>query len=258
MSLLSRQLPLLTPAARVAGQWAACRFARGLATKEVGRSSRLRVPKVPMAWGLARNLGYQEADASLKLLSAMRARGMQQRGIVHVPAVVWGAGKLGAIVSGVLSKKYAAGILAKWLMDLGAVNVLKALREANDGLLASGVHNKDAYEKVNTSIASLEAKLLSVAKSERLRILQEWLSDAESKAPRLVVALGHAYADSFKSVKMAKSLVKGVDSGSPKEPDTVGGLTPTAWERKIHETFPELQSYRIAFTPKEEEEELKK
>mmetsp|Transcript_109475 Transcript_109475/g.172606 ORF Transcript_109475/g.172606 Transcript_109475/m.172606 type:complete len:250 (-) Transcript_109475:7-756(-) len=174
------------------------------------------------------------------------------RGIIHIPAMLWGAGKVGAVIGGLLTKKHAAGALAKWITELGAVNVLKSLRDLNDSMLASGGQSKESHAAVATSIANLESQLQSVAENEQLRILKDWLENLESKAPRLAVALGHAYLDTFKSVKMAKAVVKGVTQQDHKREPIIENLSPDEWEHKVHAAFPELKGYSILLVPKEE------
>jgi hypothetical protein len=166
--------------------------------------------------------------------------------------MVWGAGKVGAIISAALAKKHVAAVPTKWLMNLGAGKVLKSLREINDGLLASGAQNKEVHAVVASSISKLETQLQSVAESERLQVLKTWLAEAEKKTPQLVVALGHAYLDNFKSVKVAKSLVKGIETEKSKVQQNIAGCTAEDWERKIHEEFPALKGYRVVLEPKEE------
>merc|ERR1712232_1135125 len=151
----------------------------------------------------------------------------------------------GAVIGGVLSKKHAAGALAKWATEHGVTNVLKSVRDLNDAALASKAQSKESHAVVLKSISNLESQLQSVAESEQLRILKEWLEDLESKAPKFAVALGHAYLDSFKSVKLAKAVAKGVTAKDADKVQTIGEFSPAEWERRVHSTFPELRGYSI-------------
>merc|ERR1712072_1609139 len=93
-----------------------------------------------------------------------------------------------------------------------------------------------------------------------LRLFRQWVEDMEKQAPELVVALGHAYLDSFKSVKLAKAALKGYDEAPPQAPasekpvgaESIAGVSALEWERRLHAEFPELQNYRVLFIPKEE------
>merc|ERR1712139_559421 len=92
------------------------------------------------------------------------------------------------------------------------------------------------------------------AESEQLTVLREWMERAESQAPELVVAIAHAYADSFKSVKMAKAFARGLNTESSK---AIAGLPATQWEQRIHASFPELKGYDVILVPKDKAKQQK-
>merc|ERR1712066_550743 len=132
------------------------------------------------------------------------------------------------------------------MMDLGGGSIVKSLYQLNDSLLASGAQTKDTHAMVARSIVRLEGQLQAAAESEQFRVLKEWLEDLEKKAPKLVVALGHVYLDSFKGVKLAKAFAKEIAQQDTKEqtaPGSIDGWAPDAWEQKIHAAFPELRGY---------------
>lgn len=229
-------------AAQHTGQLAACRFARCLTSRIIRPSRCLQSPSA-----LARQLHtHREGLRGLGIYSGSR------RGLFHVPAMAWGAAKLGAVVSGFVTKKHMMGAVAKWLTEQWTSGkALQSLRDLNDKLLASNAQSKESHEAMAANLTNLEKQLLCVAEHERIRILQEWLAEAERRTPELVVALAKAYADNFKGVKAAKALAKGLPTHSP---DLVAGQPPSEWEQRIHAAFPELKGFSVVLQPKHNEE----
>lgn len=178
-----------------------------------------------------------------------------RRGLLHVPAMAWGAAKVGALLGGVAAKQHGPALATKWFAHFGSRKVLGALGDLNDMLLKSGVQDIEAHASLQQSINGLERRLASVAGSEQLRLFRQWVEDMEKQAPELVVALGHAYLDSFKSVKLAKAALKGYDeapaaSEKPVGAELIAGVSALEWERCLHAVFPELQNYSVVFIPK--------
>jgi hypothetical protein len=184
-------------------------------------------------------------------LAALQPAG--SRTIVHIPAMVWGAAKLGALVGGsaVTKKHVAVGLTKKFVQHVGVRRAIQLIADLNDGLLASGAHSQAVHETVATSLRGLENQLVSLGQSSNVRALEMWLAELEKNAPELAVAVGKMYLESFAPVKAAKAVMKGVPRGASEltPASEVAGLTQREWQAKVHEAFPELRDYHVLFLP---------
>jgi len=241
MLAVSGATRLSCSAARCATQWSAYRLARQLSSGTSVPQRCLQPPKV------AHRRHCPTASSGLSSYAG------PLRGLFHIPVLGWGAAKLGAAVSGAITKKHMAAATAKWLTEQwSSGKTLQSLRRLNDQLLASGAQGKEAHAGMSASLLSLESQLLSVADSKRMKVLREWLTEAERQAPELAVAIAHAYADSFKGVKAAKAFARGLEK---QRPNTVAGQLPAEWEQRIHAAFPELRNHSVVLVPNVEPKE---
>jgi len=177
------------------------------------------------------------------------------RTVVHIPAMVWGAAKLGALVGGVATKhNLAVGLAKKWVQHVGVRRALQMVSEMNDKLLATGAHSKAAHEAVASSLRTLEKQLVSLGQSGSLRAVEMWLAELEKNAPALAVEVGKVYLDSWTPVKAAKTVMKGLPRDAPAliPPSVIAGHSQMEWQEKIHDKFPELRGCRIVVLPPEE------
>lgn len=212
-----------------------------------------RLPAAPAAQLESKGTSVNAAPRELNSADCLHGfAGGARRGIIHVPALALGAGKVGAFLSGVAAKKHAEHTVVKWMTDEGAWKVLKSLNDLNDSILASGGQSTEAHSRIASSLAHLEDQLRSMADSDQLRAIKEWLNEVERKVPEFVVAIGHAYLEQFKSVRLAKAFMKGIEPPASATPEQIRGLPMAEWERRVHTLFPELKGYRVILVRKEE------
>lgn len=182
------------------------------------------------------------------------------RGIVHLPAMVWGAAKLAALL-GVAGTKHhvALGVTKKFVQHVGVRRAIQIIGELNDAMLRSGSHSAAAHGLIAGSLQELERSVVALGQSGSVRAIESWLADLEKRSPQLLVAVGKAYLDTLGPVKAAKMVMKGVDRGEQVVneaeeaasevvatlPETVAGLSQEEWHRRIVDVFPELRGHRV-------------